>query len=212
MVTLMHRRTLLSATAAGFAALPIASALRPAFAQGWDAGLTDFDKVFGADDAPVTLIEYASFTCGHCANFHNETLPELTQTYIDTGSVRFVFRDFPLDGVALRAGMLARCLPDSAYKPMLDLIFQQQREWARADDPVLALVSLARNAGLSESAAQACLADEDLAVRIVEMRQEGIDRYGVNSTPTFVLEGETFAGALSFEEMAARIDAVLPAN
>lgn len=208
----MLRRTLLSASAAGLVTLPLAGGVRPVFAAGWDAGLTDFDKVYGAEDAPVTLIEYASFTCGHCATFHNETLPQVMSEYVDTGLVRFVFRDFPLDGVALRAGMLARCLPDQAYKPMLDLIFQQQSSWARADDPVLALIGLARNAGLSQSAAEACLADEDLAVRIVEMRQEGIDEYGVNATPSFVLEGETFSGALSFEQMAARIDAVLPSN
>lgn len=208
----MLRRTLLSASAAGLVTLPLAGGARPAFAAGWDAGLTDFDKVYGAEDAPVTLIEYASFTCGHCATFHNETLPQVMSEYVDTGLVRFVFRDFPLDGVALRAGMLARCLPDQAYKPMLDLIFQQQSSWARADDPVLALIGLARNAGLSQSAAEACLADEDLAVRIVEMRQEGIDEYGVNATPSFVLEGETFSGALSFEQLAARIDAVLPSN
>lgn len=208
----MLRRTLLSASAAGLVTLPLVGGVRPVFAAGWDAGLTDFDKVYGAEDAPVTLIEYASFTCGHCATFHNETLPQVMSEYVDTGLVRFVFRDFPLDGVALRAGMLARCLPDQAYKPMLDLIFQQQSSWARADDPVLALIGLARNAGLSQSAAEACLADEDLAVRIVEMRQEGIDEYGVNATPSFVLEGETFSGALSFEQMAARIDAVLPSN
>lgn len=208
----MLRRTLLSASAAGLATLPLAGRLRPAFAAGWDANLTEFDKVYGAEDAPVTLIEYASFTCGHCANFHTNTLPQVMSDYVDTGQVRYVFRDFPLDGVALRAGMLARCLPDSAYKPMVNLIFQQQSTWARAQDPVLALIALARNAGLSQDAAEACLADEDLAVRIVELRQEGIDSYGINATPSFVLEGETFSGALSFEEIAGRIDAVLPSN
>lgn len=204
----MNRRTLLTTAALA----PAAMGLAPAFAQDWDPGITDFDKVFGDPEAPVTLIEYASYTCGHCAAFHNETFPEVQSAYIDTGLVRFVFRDFPLDGVALYAGMLARCLPDAAFKPMVDLLFEEQRTWIQSDDHVLALIGYAQMAGMSRDAAEACLSDEGLAQRIVALRQQAESEYGVNSTPTFVLEGEVFSGALSFEEMASRIDAVLPSN
>ena len=92
-------------------------------AGGWDPGITDFDKVLGDADAPVTIVEYASFTCPHCANFHTETMPALKERYIDTGQVRFVFRDFPLNEPALRAGMMARCVPDAQYFNVVDVVF-----------------------------------------------------------------------------------------
>lgn len=202
----MRRRALLIGSLAGVATAGVAPRL--AWTQdGWDPQITDFDKVLGSPDAPVTILEYSSYTCPHCARFHRETLPRLKTEYIDPGVVRLVFRDFPLDGMALRAGMMARCLPDPLFFSMNEVLFAQQQEWARAADPVQALGNLGRVAGLNAEAFQACMADEGLADRIIQLRLEGAQRYEVNSTPTFVINGEILAGAQPFERFASMIEA-----
>ncbi|MGP1396369.1 MAG: DsbA family protein [Inquilinaceae bacterium] len=175
-------------------------------AQGWDPGLTDFDRVLGAADAPLTVVEYASFTCPHCATFHAETLATVKERYIDTGQVRYVFRDFPLDGLALRAGMLARCVPEDRYFPLVDVLFSSQREWSRAADPVTALSQIGRMVGLTQDEIDACLQDDALADRLIALRTEGTERFGVESTPSFVINGETVSGALPFDRFAELLD------
>ena len=202
----MRRRALLLGSLTGLGAIGLAPVV--AWAQdGWDPRITDFDKVLGSPDAPVTIVEYSSYTCPHCARFHRETLPRLKTEYIDIGVARLVFRDFPLDGMALRAGMMARCLPDPLFFSMNEVLFAQQQDWARAADPVGALGNLGRVAGLNQDAFQACMADEALADRIIQLRLEGAQHYGVNSTPTFVINGEVLAGAQPFERFASLIEA-----
>lgn len=202
----MDRRTLIVG-AAGLAAGSLATAWTPmARAQGWDPGLTDFDRVLGAADAPLTVVEYASFTCPHCATFHAETLATVKERYIDTGQVRYVFRDFPLDGLALRAGMLARCVPEDRYFPLVDVLFSSQREWSRAADPVTALSQIGRMVGLTQDEIDACLQDDALADRLIALRTEGTERFGVESTPSFVINGETVSGALPFDRFAELLD------
>ena len=127
----------------------------------------------GDPNAPVTIIEYASLTCPHCAAFHKETLPGLKARYIDTGKVKLSFRDFPLDENAVRASMLAHCAGPERYYRFLDVFFAQQASWAGARDPVAALKQLAKLGGMSEEAATTCLADRSIEDAILRARLEG---------------------------------------
>jgi len=158
------------------------------------------DMALGRADAPVTVIEYASMTCPHCATFHNDTFKALKEKYIDTGQVRMVFREFPLDGVALRASMLARCAGEERFFGMLDVLFRQQEKWGRSQDPVGALTKLARMGGLSEEDVAACWSNETLMNSILDTRLKGHNEFQISSTPSFVVNGTTVAGALTMAE------------
>ena len=118
------------------------------------------EKVMGSDDAPVTIIEYASMTCGHCANFHNDTLPVLKTEYIDTGKARLIFREFPLDNVATAASMVARCAEPDVFFPLIGAMFQLQRSWAFSNEPIQGLIRVAQQAGFSQEAVNACLQNQ----------------------------------------------------
>ncbi|MCW5724636.1 MAG: DsbA family protein [Maricaulaceae bacterium] len=165
------------------------------------------DLAFGAADAPVTVIEYASFTCPHCAAFHAETWPRLKEHYVQTGKVRFIFRDFPLDEPALRASMLARCAGAGRYYSFVEVIFSQQLNWARSPDPVAALGQLAKLGGIGEAEFRACMANKTLEDAILKMRLDGANEYKINSTPSFVIGGKVHPGALPFAEMEKLINA-----
>lgn len=166
------------------------------------------DHALGAADAPVTIIEYASLTCPHCAQFHNEVLPDLKERYIATGKVRLIYRDFPLDQRALAAATLAHCAGPDRYFGFLDVLFETLDNWARADD-LAQLKGLGRLAGLSEDEMNACLADEELTDGILQMRLEGQEKHDVSSTPSFVIDGETYAGSRSIEDFAELIEPLL---
>lgn len=189
-----------------FLALIVAAGLGapPAAALDLEAALAD--RVLGDPDAPVTVLEYASYTCPHCAALHREAMPEIKKRYIETGKAKLVFRDFPLDGIAARAGMLARCLPASRFYPFVDVLFSNQDQWARASDPVEALGRLARLAGLSGSEIDACLKSEPLLDGIIKIRMEGQEKYGVEATPTLVINGKPYRGATSVDAVASAID------
>ena len=209
-MTLTRRTTLKTGlVAASGAALGPVLGSRLAHAQGWDPQISDFDQVLGDPNAPITLIEYASFTCGHCATFHNDTLGPLKTDYIETGQMQFVFRDFPLDGLALRAGMLARCVEGVDYFAVVDELFASQQQWARASDPVAALQAIGQLAGLTEDAFIACMNNEDLANQIIQLRLDGEALYEVRATPTFVMNGDVFSGALPLAQFVERIEAQL---
>ena len=175
-------------------------------AASWDPGITDFDKVLGSADAPVTMVEYASFTCPHCASFHTDTWPTLKERFVDTGQVRFVFRDFPLNEPAVRAGMMARCVPEDRYFSVVDVIFSTLDQWATGDWRQ-GLSRIGRLAGLSQEAFDACLADRALEDRILGLRLAGQQLYKINSTPSFVINGKTFSGGRTIEQFADIIDA-----
>lgn len=208
----MQRRDFLAlaagTSAAGlFAGIPTSSLARAD--SGWTPSITGFDKVMGSEAAPITMIEYASFTCSHCARFHSATLPELKERYIDSGKVRLVFRDFPLDRLALKAGMLARCVPDHRYFLLVDILFQWQSKWRDAADPSSALSRIGRFAGLAQAEIDHCLNDRTLAEKILSLRLEASNTYGVDSTPTFVVEGEKLSGALPTDVLAGLFDQLL---
>lgn len=168
------------------------------------------DRVLGDPDAPVTIIEYASLSCPHCATFHASRFPWLKENYIETGQVKFIFRDFPLNRPALMGSMLARCAPPERFYPLLDLLFRQQAKWAFSESPVQELAKIARIAGFGEKDFERCLSDTALSERIIESRKVGLDTYDVDSTPTLVVGDEVFGGIPSEEELAQLIQRAMP--
>lgn len=173
--------------------------LGPALAGGARAaGNAEGDMVVGSDDAPVTIIEYASMTCPHCADFHVNTYGKLKEAYIDTGKVRLVFREFPLDGLALQASMLARCAGPKRFFAFIDVLFTQQAGWARAADPMAALARIGRLGGIGAKKFEACLADRALGDSILKTRLDGGSEYDITGTPTFIVNGEKHKGSFSF--------------
>jgi protein-disulfide isomerase len=166
------------------------------------------DMQLGKDDAPVTIVEYASMTCPHCAHFDIVTLPELKKKYIDTGKVRLILREFPFDPRAEAGFMLARCSKDK-YFAMVDVLFHQQESWARANDAKAALLQISKLAGFTQESFEACLTDQKLLDQIRAVKNRGEKDFGVDATPTFFINGKKYPGALSIEEMSAIIDPLL---
>jgi protein-disulfide isomerase len=166
------------------------------------------DMSVGKADAPVTIVEYASMTCPHCANFHETTYPELKKRYIDTGKVRFVFREFPLDPLAAGAAMLARCAGKDKYFPLIETLFHQQRQWA-VQKPLPPLLALVKQAGFTEQSFNACLSDQKMLNAINAERTRASEKFGVNSTPTLFINGKVHKGGASIEDLAKIIDPLL---
>jgi protein-disulfide isomerase len=166
------------------------------------------DKVLGNADAPITIVEYASMTCGHCANFHRNTLPEIKKNYIDTGKARLILREFPFDPRAEAAFMLSRCADDK-YFAMVDVLFQQHSSWVSVEDARAALLQIARLAGFSQESFEACLTDQKLLDDVRQVRDRGAKEFNVDSTPTFFINGNVYKGALKVEEMSAILDGML---
>jgi len=161
------------------------------------------DRVIGNPDAPITIIEYASLTCGHCAAFHKNTMPRLKRDWLDTGRAKLVYRDFPLDNNAATAAVIARCAPEDRYYSLLSVFFSRQSSWARMDDPVPVLALLAESRGLTRQQIDACLDDGDLLDGVLQSRIVGQQRHGIDSTPTFVVGERVINGAMSFEDFDA---------
>jgi protein-disulfide isomerase len=169
------------------------------------------EMIMGDDKAPVTIVEYASMTCPHCAHFQETTFPELKKRYIDTGKVRFITREFPLDSLAAAAFMLARCAGETdktKYFALVDTLYRQQRTWA-VERPLPPLLAIAKQAGFTEKTFDACLSNQKLLDGIEEVRQRAQSEFKVESTPTFFVNGTKLPGALSIEDMAKAIDPYL---
>lgn len=203
----ISRRHILGLGAA-FAALALIS---PALA---DAVLADLlkppslgDMSLGAgDDATVTLVEYASATCPHCAAFHKDVWPKIKADYVDTGKIRFIFREFPLNDAALAAFMLARAAPKESYFPMIGIYFDTLDTWAQ--NPAEGLLNIAKQAGFSEQKFNDTLKDEKLAKGVMEIRDGGV-KFGVQGTPTFFLNGKKLVGEQTYESLKTEIDKLL---
>lgn len=188
------------------AVLLTAAVATPAAAIDIEAALKE--RAIGDPAAPVTMIEYASLTCPHCASFHNDTYKAFKARYIDSGKVRLIYRDFPLDGVALRAAMMARCTIDQRYFGLLQVLYKSQNNWARAKDPVAELAKIGRLAGIDQAAFDDCMASEELINGILEVRQKAAAD-GVRSTPTFIIGDKVYPGSRSIEEFAEIIEPLL---
>jgi protein-disulfide isomerase len=158
------------------------------------------DLTLGKADAPVTIIEYASMTCPHCAAFHKVTYPALKTKYIETGKVRFIFREFPLDEVALAASMLARCAGGEKSMAMIEVLFASQDTWATRQ-PIPPLLQIAKQAGFTQSTFDACLKDTKLYENIVAVRERASKEFKVESTPTLFVNGKMQKGGVSPEEL-----------
>ncbi len=167
------------------------------------------DMSYGKADAPVTIVEYASLTCPHCADFAINTFPKIKEKYIDTGKVRLIFREFPFDPRATAAFMLARCAPEDRYFPMVEVFFKQQEEWATASDGEAALLQIAKLAGFTQESFKACLTNQKLLDDVRASTERASKDFGVNATPTFFINGKKYAGALSVDEMSGIIDKLL---
>jgi protein-disulfide isomerase len=170
------------------------------------------DRMMGDANAPVTIIEYASLTCPHCAKFQSETLPEVEKNYVDTGKVKLIFRDFPLDRLALAASMMARCAPKERYFGLISSLFKGQGTWARDPDPRGALAGVGRLAGMPPGTFEACLNNREILDGILKQRKEAETKYKVNSTPTFIVNGKKVEGEQSYEAFAKIIDSALAAE
>jgi protein-disulfide isomerase len=167
------------------------------------------DKVLGKEEAPVTIIEYASLTCSHCAAFHEGTLPALKEKYIDTGKVRLIFREFPFDPLSTAASMIARCSTEQRYFPLVSVFFKQQQGWAGSDKPLDALLAIARQAGFTQESFEACLKDQKIYDGLNEQKKRGAEVHEVTATPTFFINGEKKSGNMPIEDFDKLLEPLL---
>lgn len=168
------------------------------------------DLAIGSDNAKVTIVEYASMTCGHCMAFHTKVFPEIKKKYVDTGKVRFVFREFPLDARAFAASMLARCAgPDKAL-PMIDVLFHKQADWAYVEtNPTPKLFEIAKQAGFTQESFDKCLTDQKLLDQLTAMHTRANEVFGVNATPTFFINGKRLQASPVLEEFDKVLEPLL---
>ena len=181
----------------------------PANAQTTDGAQIDTSRVIdmssGNPDAAVTIIEYSSFTCPHCARFNQTVYNELHDEYVDTGLVHFIKREVYFDAYGLWAGMVARCAGPERYYGIVDILFAEQNEWARAGDATQVADALRRiglRAGMTADQLNACLTDRDMATAMMTVYQQGVEEYGINSTPSFIINGELYSN-MSMDEFRA---------
>lgn len=220
-IALQSRRNFIEiAAAASLTIAAVAGGLgdlrRPAMAQGANvpvdqlmAGEALPDLPLGKSEAPVTIVEYASMTCTHCAAFYANTYPTLKGRYIDTGKVRFILREFPLDPLATAGFMLARCAGDDKRNAIVDLLFAQQRNWAFTEKPVESLANLVKQAGVGQESFEACLKDQDLYDKINKVRDRAAEKFGVSATPTFFINGKKQNGELTPEALDQLLEPLL---
>jgi protein-disulfide isomerase len=169
------------------------------------------DRILGQPDAPVTVLEYASMTCPHCAHFDVDVLPVVKSLLIDTGKVRLVFRDYPLDAFAVRGAMLVRCAGNDRAFGMIDLLFQRQMAWAGSQDPRAGLLTLANQAGMSEADFNACMDNKEIQDAVTQSRVTAEQAYKIDSTPSFLINGRLIVGAPEPSEFVQLVNALLPA-
>jgi protein-disulfide isomerase len=195
----ISRRSLLTVVPAGFT-LTAFAALGVTAAHA-DDNLTRAERFIGKADAKATVGEYFSLTCTHCAAFAQETFPEVKTKLIDTGEVKWVYHDYPLDQVALTASMVARYLPVDRYEPFINALFASQDHWAfgRGNNPTDELWKVAGLAGLSRTTFDKAIADTSLRDWIVQQQKLDTDKWQIDSTPSFVINGQKYAGEMSFD-------------
>lgn len=210
----MNRRFLLTTATAALvsSSLGLTAALaQDTAAADQDAGVQITEMVLGNPDATVEVIEYASFTCPHCANFHANQFKEIKNNYIDTGKIKFVYREIYFDRFGLWASMIARCGGEMRYFGIADMIYEKQREWTAGGDPVVIadnLRNIGKVAGLSDADLDACMQDGEKAQALVSWFEENSTRDEIASTPSFMINGEKYSN-MSYEDFAALLDKAL---
>ena len=204
MIDISRRSLMMTAAALAFSATPV-------LAAGEKIDLTDLmtppeegDMAMGSDTAKVTVIEYASASCPHCAAFYNEVFGKLKTDYIDTGKVKFIFREFPHNNQGWAAFMVARCAPKEKYFPMVDVFFKTQEKWV--PDAYNQLKEIAKQSGMSEVDFEACLKNEKIAKGVDDVRAKASTKYGVTGIPTFFINGKVYNGEITYDAMKAILD------
>ncbi len=167
------------------------------------------DRLLGNANAPITIIEYASMTCPHCAAFHAGPYPALKKEYIETGKVKFIYRDFPLDRLALAASMMTRCAPKERYFAVVDIVYRTQQNWAKVADPAGALAQIGLLSGISQETYKACVGNKEIFDGVMKIRNDGDKEFNVKSTPTIIVNGKTFEGQATIERLRKVLDAEL---
>ena len=181
----------------------------PAVSVGGMPELFDDDRILGDPNAPVTIVEYSSLTCPHCASFHRDTLPQLKKEYSDNGKAKLVYRDFPFDRLGATAAMLARCVAEPRFFKFVDALFAQQESWSRAQDPFTALAAIGKLGGIGQEQFNTCMQDEAQLDKILQRRLEGEQKFAIQATPSFLINGEKVEGAQSFESFKDVIEGKL---
>jgi len=213
-----RRDTIILAAAASAASLAGISASRAAEGDVVDqaalmapaGGLTD--KVEGSSDAPVTVIEYASPTCPHCASFHNMVYEPFKEQYIDTGKVKFIVRPFARNALDAAIFLLAEAAGEENYHNVIATYFRTQNEWGMSDKPRDAIYTVAQQLGFTEESFSAALTNQEVFAGIEAQREQALDEFGLTGTPTFYVNGKTLSGGKTLEQLAAEIDPLVPAD
>lgn len=210
---MISRRLLLAGVTgfAGFVTAPplIQLAALPASASSWEQ---PGDMAIGAPEAPVSVIEYFSLTCPHCRDFHTQTFPRLRTEYVETGKVRYISRDFPLNRPALDAAVLAHCAGPDRYFAFIETLFNTFDNWTRAADYLSVLSQIGQLGGISEGQFLGCLGDKNLETRILSSIRDGQEIYNIKGIPSFVINGKTHEGGMPFSAFAKTLDRYLPAT
>jgi len=168
------------------------------------------ERSLGSDSAPVTIVQYSSLTCPHCAAFHQATWPQIKSTYLDTGKARLVYRDFPIDSVSLAGASLVRCAGAARFFDALDILYRQQSAWSSSGDPRTAMKQALAPLGMTSGQMDSCLSSTDLQNGILQIKQDGQSRDGVTAVPTFIINGRKLVGALPFTSFDEVIRSYLP--
>lgn len=176
---------------------------------GGDVAADSSDHALGSPVAPVTLIEYASKTCDNCLAFHRSVLPQILTKYVETGFVSYRYRDFPLDGTAIKAAVLPHCVARDRYFEAIDEIYRTTAQWIRPKETTKTLTEIGGTLGLDEQSVAACLADEGKQNIVLQSRLDATRDHNVKGTPTFVINGEIIEGILTLKEMTVHLDAAL---
>lgn len=166
----------------------------------------------GSNDAPVEVIEYMSLTCSHCAKFHNETFPFINENYIKTSKIKFIIRDFPLDGIAYRASIISHCLANKnkeKYFGFIKYLFEQQKAWISSEDPIKGLQKISSIAGLNREKFHSCLENKTIANEVLLSRKNGEEKFNINSTPTLIINGKKYSGGLDQKEFKKIVDKII---
>ena len=174
-----------------------------------DASLQELS--IGDDEAPVTIIEYSSMTCSHCADFHTNTYPTLKKNHIEKGEVRFIFREFPLDKLSMATSMLARCVDSSISLAFIDILFQNRNKWY-SDNALAELKNLSKQAGLSSEDFDQCLNDQELLDQLILQKENAIKEFQINSTPSFIINGNVISGNKPYSYFKSEIEKILDSN
>lgn len=201
-------KSLLKAAMPTVLAALLASFTGTVIAQDGTGEISYVEMVLGNEVASVTVTEYASLTCPHCATFHRDVYPELKRNYIDTGKIRFIIREIYFDRPGLIASLVARCGGEEKFFDLVDRILATQREWSQSDSlrtVALRLRSIAMSMGISEDQFNACIRDTDKAEFLIDTSRQLASKDGVNSTPSFVINGKTHSN-MSYDEMARLIE------